>query len=61
VRVVRREFGFDGEWLRIETRKALEFFISRRWGLDTKGARLELAKIEYRPIATKSEKPPKPG
>jgi hypothetical protein len=60
-RVVRREFGFDGEWLRIETRKALEFFISRRWGLDTKGARLELAKTEHRPIGTKSEKPPKPG
>lgn len=59
--VVRREFGFDGEWLRIETRKALEFFISRRWGLDTKGARLELAKSEYRLIAPKSQKPPKPG
>jgi hypothetical protein len=49
--VVRREFGFEGEFLRVETRKALEFFFNRRWGLDTKGARLERAKTEYEPIA----------
>ena len=49
--VVRREFGFEGEFLRVETRKALEFFFNRRWGLDEKGARLERAKTEYEPIA----------
>ena len=50
-RVVRREFGFKGEFLRVETRKALEFFFNRRWGLDEKGARLERAMTEYEPIA----------
>ncbi len=49
-KVVRREFGFEGEWLRVETRKALEFFFDRRWGLDTVGARLERAKTNYEPI-----------
>jgi hypothetical protein len=49
-KVVRREFGFEGEWLRIETRRALEFFFDRRWGLDTLGARLERAKTDYEPI-----------
>lgn len=49
-KVVRREFGFEGEWLRIETRRALEFFFDRRWGLDTVGARLERAKTDYEPI-----------
>ena len=48
--VVRREFGFEDDLLRIETRKALEFFFNRRWGLDEKGARLERAKTEYEPI-----------
>lgn len=50
VRVVQREFGFEGKMLRIETRKALEFFFARRWGLDSEGARLERAKIEYEPL-----------
>jgi hypothetical protein len=45
--VVRREFGFEGEYLRVETRKALEFFFDRRWGLDKNGARLERARVEY--------------
>ncbi len=45
--VVRREFGFEDEMLRIQTRKALEFFVDRRWGLDQEGARLERAKVEY--------------
>lgn len=45
--VVRREFGFKGELLRVETRKALEFFFDRRWGLDQKSARLERARTEY--------------
>jgi hypothetical protein len=48
--VVRREFGFEGKLLRVETRKALEFFFNRRWGLDELGARLERAKTEYEPL-----------
>jgi len=44
--VVRREFGFSGELLRIEIRKALEFFFDRRWGLSEPGARLERVKTE---------------
>jgi hypothetical protein len=47
--VVRREYGFDDEYLRIETRKALEFFFDRRWGLEEKGARLEKVKTIYEP------------
>lgn len=54
--VVRREFGFEGEFLRVETRKALEFFFNRRWGLDEKGARLEWAKTEYEPLARAGSK-----
>lgn len=45
--VVRREYGFEGELLCVETRKALEFFFDRRWGLDQKGARLERASTRY--------------
>jgi hypothetical protein len=45
--VVRREYGFVGEFLRVETRKALEFFFDHRWGLDQKGARLERVRTEY--------------
>lgn len=48
--VVRREFGFEGEFMFVETRKALEFFFDRRWGLDQEGARLERARTEYLPI-----------
>ncbi|HAJ46732.1 MAG TPA: hypothetical protein DCL54_09155 [Alphaproteobacteria bacterium] len=47
---VRREYGFDGPHLRVEVRKALEFFFDRRWGLDLPGARLERAKTEYEDI-----------
>lgn len=47
---VRREFGIQDEWLRVEIRKALEFFFDRRWGLDTPSARLEREKTEYAPI-----------
>jgi len=50
-KVVRREFGIQDEWLRVEIRKALEFFFERRWGLDVPSARLERAKTEYTPIA----------
>tara|TARA_R110000787_G_scaffold237879_2_gene344209 strand:- start:1476 stop:2270 length:795 start_codon:yes stop_codon:yes gene_type:complete len=44
--VVRREFGFGGDLLRIEIRRALEFFFDRRWGLNEPGARLERVKTE---------------
>ena len=44
--VVRREFGFSGDLLRIEIRQALEFYFDRRWGLNEPGARLEKVKIE---------------
>jgi hypothetical protein len=44
---VRREFGFEGEYHCIETRKALEFYVDRRWGLNVKNARLERFKTEY--------------
>ncbi|MDO8423324.1 MAG: hypothetical protein Q7S99_14300 [Parvibaculum sp.] len=50
-KVVRREFGFEKEWLRVETRKALEFFFDHRWGLDETSARLERARTEYKPLA----------
>ncbi len=46
-RVVRREFGFEDEFLKIETRKPLEFFFDHRWGIGEMGARLERAKTEY--------------
>jgi len=45
--VVRREFGFEGDFLCVRTRKALEFFFDRRWGLSEAGARLERARAEY--------------
>lgn len=38
---VRREYGFTAETLCIETRKALEFYADRRWGLDQPNARLQ--------------------
>lgn len=44
---VRREFGFDSDFLCVRTRKALEFFFDRRWGLSEAGARLEIEKTEY--------------
>jgi hypothetical protein len=47
---VRREFGFQGETLCIETRKALEFYVDRRWGLNVKGARLERFKTDYQQL-----------
>lgn len=40
-RAVRLEYGFEGDDIRFETRRALEFYIERRWGLDRSGARLE--------------------
>ena len=46
-RAVRREYGFDGDVLVIKTRKALEFYADRRWGLDQAGARLERLHTKY--------------
>jgi hypothetical protein len=53
--VVRQEYGFNGELLCIETRKALEFYFDRRWGLDQKGARLEKARTDYVELPTGPE------
>ena len=50
--VVRREYRFNGEFLCVETRKALEFYFDRRWGLDQKGARLEKARTDYEELQT---------
>ncbi len=44
--VVRREYGFSDDFLKIEVRQALEFFMDRRWGLNEPGARLEKVKTE---------------
>lgn len=44
---VRREYGFEDELLCIETRKALEFYADRRWGLDQPHARLERERVDY--------------
>jgi hypothetical protein len=49
VAAVRREYGFEGKLLSIETRKALEFFVARRWGLNLPGARLEYVRTDYDP------------
>lgn len=38
---VRLEYGFQGETLTLTIRKALDFYVDRRWGLDRPGARLE--------------------
>lgn len=46
-RAVRREYAFTGDTLTIETRKALEFYFQRRWGLNQDGTRLALVKTEY--------------
>lgn len=46
-RAVRREYGFRGETLVVEIRKALEFYTARRWGLNLGGARLEIVGKEY--------------
>lgn len=49
--VVRREYGFMGKYLCIETRKALEFYFDRRWGLDQEGARLERVRADYEELS----------
>ncbi len=48
---VRREFNFQGEYLCVETRKALEYYVDRRWGLKLLGARLERVRTDYEAIA----------
>lgn len=53
--VVRREYSFKGEFLLVETRKALEFYFDRRWGLDQLGARLERVKTEYEELLAESD------
>lgn len=51
--VVRREFGFSDEFLKVEVRQALEFYLDRRWGLNEDGARLERVRTEYHPPPTR--------
>lgn len=46
IKAVRREYGFTGETLCVETRKALEFYAERRWGLDQPNARIEKLSTE---------------
>jgi len=50
-RVVRIEYGFTGETLRARTRKALEFYTERRWGLEKREPRLELVSTDYIPMS----------
>lgn len=38
---VRLEYGFEGDFLVVETNEALAFYVNRRWGLDLPGSRLE--------------------
>ncbi len=46
--VVRREYDFSDNLLKVELRQALEFYLDRRWGLNEAGARLERVRTEYR-------------
>lgn len=48
--VVRIEFGFTSDVLEARTRKALEFYTERRWGLEQKEPRLERISIDYVPM-----------
>ena len=46
-RVVRLEYGFqEKSYITVETRKALVFYVTRRWRLNEENAPLELEKIE---------------
>ena len=49
-RVVRIEFGFTEDVLEARTRKALEFYTERRWGLEQREPRLERVSTEYVPM-----------
>ena len=48
--MVRIEFGFTSDVLESRTRKALEFYTKRRWGLEQKEPRLERVSIDYIPM-----------
>ena len=48
--VVRIEFGFSSDVLEARTRKALEFYTERRWGLEQKEPRLERVSVNYLPM-----------
>jgi hypothetical protein len=48
--VVRREYGFTEEHLKVKVRQALEFYLDRRWGITEPGARLERVRIEHQTI-----------
>ncbi len=51
--VVRLEYGFaEEEFLVVVTRKPLEFFFDRRWGLDQQSARLERDKTSCEAIVS---------
>lgn len=50
-RVVRIEYGFTGDVLEARTRKALEFYTERRWGLEQREPRLELVSTDYIPMS----------
>jgi predicted DNA-binding transcriptional regulator YafY len=50
-RVVRTEFGFTSDVLEARTRKALEFYTERRWGLEQKEPRLERVSVDYIPMS----------
>lgn len=53
-RVVKTEFGFTENVLKIRIRQALEFYTTRRWGLDQDFPRLECLSIDHIPM-TKEE------
>jgi len=50
--VVKLEYGFSDDTLLLETRKALEIYLLRRWRVGDANSRLELAKKEYSRIAS---------
>lgn len=50
-RVVRTEFGFTKDVLEIRIRRALEFYTTRRWGLDQEFPRLECLSIDHVPMS----------
>lgn len=45
--VVRKEYGFTEETLKVTTRKALEFYLLRRWRIGEANSRLEVQKTDY--------------
>jgi len=49
---VRREYGFEGQHLRLQTRAAMELFVRRRWSLDAENGRLEIESETRAPQAT---------